>query len=199
MRSPVAINRQSDIAAISSDGTAILSRNGARTLIGGLVAQDMNDRREVVGAIGKWPATTAAIWSQTTGIRGLGTLGGVGSYAYGINNEGEVVGASTTSSGEVHAFYWSVSRGMVDLGPGEAYAISDRGHMVGIAPTGLIDPWTEREVWHATLWRGTGGVTPPAVTVRSAAAPTGPAAACFNDATNWQSKTQMLPCLAGRR
>ena len=196
-RRPVAINRKGDIAAVSTDGTAILSKNGALTLISGLQAQDLNAQGEVVGATGTWPATTATIWSRAKGIRGLGTLGGVTSYAYGINNRSEVVGVSTTSSGEVHAFYWRASRGMVDLGPGEGYAISDKGHMVGMAPIGLVSPWGG-EVWHATLWRGTGGVAASPATARAGAAPTVRAAACFNDATNWQSKTRMFRCLAGK-
>ncbi len=197
-RRPVAINQQGDIAAVSTDGTAILSKGGARTVIGGFLAQDMNDSRAAVGAIGAWPTPTAAFWSPSRGIRSLGTLGGEMSYAYGVNNEGEAVGASTTASGEVHAFYWSASRGMVDLGPGEAYAISDKGHIVGMAPTGLFSPWGG-EVWHATLWRGTGGVAPSAVTARAATAPAGREAMCFNDAANWQSKTRMFRCLAGQR
>lgn len=197
-RTPVAINRQGDIAAISRDGTAILASNGTRTLIGGFLAQDMSDSRAAVGAIGAWPTPTAALWSPSGGIRSLGTLGGDMSYAYGMNNEGEVVGASMTTSGDLHAFYWSASRGMVDLGRGEAVAISDRGHIVGTRPTGLINVYGS-EVWHATMWRGTGGVTTPAPAARAIVAPAGREAVCFNDAVSWQTKTGMIRCLAGQR
>ena len=36
----------------------------------------------------------------------LGTLGGTNSYAYGINNKGQIVGWSNTSSEEQHAVLW---------------------------------------------------------------------------------------------
>jgi probable HAF family extracellular repeat protein len=200
---PVAINGQGDIAAATPGsppalgGMAILAATGTLTVVSGLQAQDMNDQRQVVGATGTWPTTDAVLWSQAEGIRNLGSLGGTTSYAYGINNSGEVVGSSTTSSGAVRAFYWSASRGMVDLGPGIAYAISDAGHMAGIAPSGFFPPdMAPDELWQATLWRGTGGVATSGVTARVTALPAGRAATCFNDAKNWESRTKMFRCLA---
>jgi len=46
----------------------------------------------------------------------LGTLGGRSSYATAINSSGVVVGWSETGPGETHAFRWTPSSGMVDLG-----------------------------------------------------------------------------------
>ncbi len=67
----------------------------------------------------------------------LGTLpGGYYSYAYGINNSGQVVGSSTTASGDQHAFLYSGGT-MIDLGtlPGgsNSYAagINNSGQVVG--------------------------------------------------------------------
>lgn len=196
-KAPAAVNRQGDVVAASADGVAILSKTGAIIRFTGLDPQDMNHRRQVVGATGAWPTPIAAIWSPWTGIRKLGTLGGAMSYAYGINSAGEVVGASTTTNGEVHAFYWTPSRGLVDLGRGEAYAISDKGHVVGTSPTGLIHPWGG-EVWHATMWRGTGGVAPSAMTTGVAGAPSVRTARCINDPASWRTKSGMFRCLSAR-
>jgi probable HAF family extracellular repeat protein len=193
--SPMAVNAKGDIAASTSAGTTILTAGGETITIPGLQPQDMNDQRLVVGATGTYPATTAAIWSDSGGVHGLGTLGGSTSVAYGINQRGEVVGSSTTSNGEVHAFYWNGTRGMVDLGPGIAYAISDRGDMVGTAPSGLFPgDIAPNELWQATLWRGTGGVPKAPMTARVTVVPTGRTAACLADGANWQSRTRMFRC-----
>jgi probable HAF family extracellular repeat protein len=48
-------------------------------------------------------------------IRDLGTRGGKFSIAYAINERGQVVGTSRTSSGEQHVFLWQGGN-MSDLG-----------------------------------------------------------------------------------
>ena len=70
-------------------------------------------------------------------ITDLGTLGGKYSFAYNLNNKGQVVGESYLSSGVAHAFIWQNGK-MNDLGPfGElgtvaaAYDINDAGQVVG--------------------------------------------------------------------
>jgi probable HAF family extracellular repeat protein len=66
----------------------------------------------------------------------LGTLGGAGSWANGVNNAGQVVGGSYTASGFQHAFFYS-NGVMQDLLPGvissEASAINNAGQVVGVA------------------------------------------------------------------
>ena len=48
----------------------------------------------------------AFLWKDGT-MTDLGTLGGATSWAYGINNRGQVVGYSETASGEMRAFLWT--------------------------------------------------------------------------------------------
>ena len=45
--------------------------------------------------------------AQSYIVKDLGTLGGADSFAYGINNSGQVVGAARTMSGVLHATLFS--------------------------------------------------------------------------------------------
>lgn len=59
-----------------------------------------------------------------------------GCYVTAVNASGQVVGYCTSSSSGNHAFIWSISGGMQDLGlilgaPGEANGINDAGQVVG--------------------------------------------------------------------
>ena len=75
----------------------------------------------------------------------LGTLGGSTSYAYDINNSGEVVGYSYTVAGDQHAYLCRSNGPMQDLGtlgyaPGigscsYACGINDGGQVVGYSTT----------------------------------------------------------------
>ena len=80
----------------------------------------------------------------------LGTLGGSTSCAYGINDSGQIVGYSTTASGEYHhACLWSdgVMTDLGTLGGSNSYArgINDSGQVVG-------DSRTDSGEDHAFLW-----------------------------------------------
>ena len=57
----------------------------------------------------------AVIWWASGAVTQLETLGGEFSSAVDINAEGEVVGNSTTSSGDFTPYFWSASTGMVPL------------------------------------------------------------------------------------
>lgn len=84
----------------------------------------------------------------------LGTLGGTSSYAAAINTGGVVVGWSETKAGDTHAFRWTASKGMVDLGtlPGEqssqAVAILDDFPSSGAQILGVSG--REAVVWSAS-------------------------------------------------
>ena len=56
----------------------------------------------------------AFLWSPTTGMQDLGSLGG-NSYAYSINNSGHVVGYYIDGFGNSRAFLWTSSGGMRDI------------------------------------------------------------------------------------
>lgn len=92
-------------------------------------------------------------------IINLGTLGGNGSIAVGINDQGQVIGYSRDASNAYKPFVWEngVMRALPTLGGPcatnafacAALGINERGDVVGrtVAPDGMM---------HATLWRHTG-------------------------------------------
>jgi len=75
--------------------------------------------------------TTPAAFAQATyWVTDLGSLGGESSSAYGINNNGEIVGDSWTTNGVEHAFLYTGGK-MTDLGTLSGRA-SDESHARGV-------------------------------------------------------------------
>jgi probable HAF family extracellular repeat protein len=95
------------------------------------------------------------LYTDVSGYRDLGSLGGYRVEAWGINDAGHLVGSSALPGGNVvHAFVWSEATGMQDLGalPGssysQAYAINNLDVIVG-------ESLVAESVFHAFL-RGNG-------------------------------------------
>ena len=58
----------------------------------------------------------AFVASATLVLTDLGTLGGDYSYAWDINDNGQITGEAANKAGDVHAFLWTSAGGMRDLG-----------------------------------------------------------------------------------
>jgi probable HAF family extracellular repeat protein len=145
---------------------------GTMTPIPGLAgfmtyAMDINDNGVVVGRSCLDNQVTCRGWRWSAGqaqLELLGNLGGGNTAAFGINNAGQVVGWSSTGSGQRHAFVLNGST-MTDLGAAgfnESVAndINDNGVIVGAA--GHLVPisgrwwnldWIPTGVTHAMRWR----------------------------------------------
>lgn len=100
-------------------------------------AWGINDRGDVVGSTlldGQWQAF---LWTSTDGLRLLDPPeGGVSSWANAVNDARQVVGSWRNAAGIEHAFVWTETAGMIDLGTSngltsEAVAINAAGHVVG--------------------------------------------------------------------
>jgi len=122
-------------------------------------ANAINANGEVVGqsyTTGN-AAIHAFVWSQTQGMQDLGTAGGaLASAAFGINDNGQVVGISAGNnafSKYLTAFLWSRNEGMRLLphlprhSQSAALKINNKGEIGGFAPLDL-----SRGIEHAVLW-----------------------------------------------
>jgi probable HAF family extracellular repeat protein len=158
----VAINDQGLIVGISGpcgddDGLgaahAVVWQNGTVTKLPSFGGKYFNTAAAVneKGQIAGWadfandtalctPACHAVLWTKDGGFKDLGTLpGDLNSLAYGINEQGQVVGQSIDANGNTRAFIWQDGK-MTDLNTlirhgknALAYAgdINDRGEITG--------------------------------------------------------------------
>jgi probable HAF family extracellular repeat protein len=131
------------------------------TLGGDSWARAVNASGQVAGdsrtASGGYGDVHAFSWTAARGMVDLGTLGGSISYVTGVDDAGQIVGYSVTTTGQTHAFSWTAAGGMVDLGAlggtfSQAVAVSAAGHVVGFATT------TGDATSHAFSWTASGGM-----------------------------------------
>ncbi|MFC3107676.1 PKD domain-containing protein, partial [Undibacterium arcticum] len=106
--------------------------------------------------------TRAFFWSPRGGTQNLGSLGGYSSRAVAINAAGRVAGNSIIAdNNHQHAFNWSRTKGMQDLGPlgtfNNLYAtgINDLGQVIGAATDGP-GPGATRQ--HPYVWSAGAGM-----------------------------------------
>lgn len=111
----------------------------------GFFARAVNERGQVAGYAHTQEGTRAFLWDQ-----GTVTLLGTASMAYGLGQDGSVLGSVTSPDGDRHAFRW-VDGVVTDLGTlggdeGIALAVNSLGQVVGSANLSAGAPS------HAFLW-----------------------------------------------
>jgi probable HAF family extracellular repeat protein len=146
----MAINERGDVVGVSgdNDGRAFLwtesagmqqlaSRPGAT---GRTVALDINDSGQIAGVEGVF--NTALLWTNPESVQALAP----NSIAYGINNNGVVVGRDETGGSRALGFVWQAGAfthlpmgGNSNADQGNPQAINDAGIIAGDVRHGFYD------------------------------------------------------------
>jgi probable HAF family extracellular repeat protein len=127
------------------------------TSSGGATATAINSSGEVAGYY--FPNGSVSplgfVWTKTGGLQDLGSGG---TLAFGVNDEGEVIGQMPVASGNRHAFSWTQTGGFVDLstlGGSESTATS-MNRLGWILGTSLTT--SKNGLQHGFLWTAAAGM-----------------------------------------
>lgn len=164
------------VGGINASGQVVGSDSGTRVSVSGpngslpltpiidtsnSYGNSINDSGYVTGGYDYQRGIGAFLYKPDSGSIDIGNLGINRSVGYGINNYNIVVGSSTTTSGEIHAFSYNPSTGkMTDLGSlgGQsiAEAINNNGDIIGSSGFGSF-------YYHNGVMRSIGQVTATAL------------------------------------
>lgn len=136
--SATSLNNRGDVAGRSSDGRAMVLRNGKVNAFGppDSGGASINSAGDVVGDYFANGAPYRAFLYRQGEFTHLGTPGGGYSTAAAINDDGAVVGTSAMRDGRAHAFLYE-NGNMTDLTPAAANSsavdINNLGQVIGTA------------------------------------------------------------------
>src|SRR5579872_411903 len=133
------------------------SLGGRSTVPAGINSADEVTGTAYVHNSGQGQHTHAFLWTSGKGMQDLGTLGGMDSQGFAVNDLGQVVGLSwLQGDANRHAFLWTQTGGMQDLGTlggaeSAALAINRSGQIVGWS-------YNANKQLDAFLWTKNGGM-----------------------------------------
>ncbi len=142
------INNQGNMVGQLS-GQGFLLLDGAPQLLGDYAPEAINAHSASVGAIGN-----AAFYHDGQQLHEINGLGGERHWAIGINDAGKVTGESELTSGESHAFLWSLDGITQDLGAlqqdwlSRGRDINNNDEVVGLSLG--YEPFARAFIWSQT-------------------------------------------------
>jgi len=147
------INNAGDVTGLLVDEGFVWTASGGIQILGSYVQPTgINNSVMVTGVYNVGAGTDAFWWTpQEPSLHDLGSFGGSETWAFGINDAGQIVGFSEDASYNTIAFLWSESTGLQPISSPfvAAYSINNQGQVAGILQSG--------DQYHAALWTESGG------------------------------------------